>query len=255
MTAMSEQRRILLPIDLHGISPGTLETLVHIARQLDRSLLGLLLVDLRLQQVAELPFTTEITLSGGHERSLLRDHLSQRHSLVTRDTRQLLADLARRNSVQLSFEDAAGHRLHTALEREEQLDIFFPPRQRWQLVPGGAPVSAALIPRLGLVLPAGELAGTLVATAHRLLLAGLVGEVYVLSDHAPQPGQLHDLYRPGHRICVQSNFALNPLALAGLIRHSSYDLLLIPRGLLQQIPAATLDAALEKSGGQVLAVE
>ncbi len=252
---MNDQRRILLPIDLHGISPGTLETLVRIARQLDRSLLGLLLVDLRLQQVAELPFTTEITLSGARERSLLRDHLSQRHSLVTRDTRELLGELARRNSVQLSFEDAAGHRLHTALDREERLDIFFPPRQRWQMLSTSSPIAPALIPRLGLILPADELAGPVLDTAHTLLLAGLVGEVYVLSDHSPQPGQLQDLYRPGHRICVQSNFAINPLALAGLIRHSAYDLLLIPRVLLTGVPAATLDAALEKSGGQVLVVD
>jgi hypothetical protein len=252
---MNDQRRILLPIDLHGVSRGTLETLVRIARQLDRSLLGLLLVDLRLQQAADLPFTTEITLSGARERSLLRDHLSQRHSLVSRDTRQLLGELARRNSVQLTFEDAAGHRLHTALEREERLDIFFPPRQRWQLLSSASSIAPALIPRLGLVLPASGQAGPLLETAQTLLSAGLVGEVYVLSDHSPGTGQLQGLYRPGHRICVQSNFALNPLALAGLIRHSPYDLLLIPRDLLKAVPGATLDAALEKSGGQVLVVD
>ena len=59
MTSEPARRRtILVPIDLHGINRGTLETLVRIARQLDQGLLGLLLEDIRLQQVADLPFTT-----------------------------------------------------------------------------------------------------------------------------------------------------------------------------------------------------
>lgn len=250
---MNDQRRILLPIDLHGVSRGTLETLVRIARQLDRSLLGLQLVDLRLQQVAELPFTTEITLSGARERSLLRDHLSQRHSLVTTDTRRLLLELAQRDRVELSFEDAAGHRLHTTLEREDGLDIFFPPRQRWQML--SLRVPTAMIPRLGVVLAASQPTGQLLATAHSLLRAGLVGEVYVLSDHAPDAGELGELYRPGKRICVQSNCALHPSALAQLIQHSAYDLLLLPRSLLLKVPPSALDEALEKSGGQILVVD
>ena len=71
MTAdLVAHRSILVPIDLQGIGRDTLETLVRIARLLDRGLLGLLLEDIRLQQVADLPFTTEITLIGGRERSL-----------------------------------------------------------------------------------------------------------------------------------------------------------------------------------------
>ena len=116
MTEQSTRRRILVPIDLQGIGHGALETLVHIARLLDRGLLGLLLEDIRLQQAADLPFATEITLLGGRERSLLRDHLSQRHSLVSTDTRRLLNDLARRDQVELAFENAAGSRLHSALQ-------------------------------------------------------------------------------------------------------------------------------------------
>ena len=63
------RRCILLPIDLHGINRNTLETVVRIASLLDRKVLGLLLEDMRLQQVADLPFTTEITLDSGREKS------------------------------------------------------------------------------------------------------------------------------------------------------------------------------------------
>jgi len=248
-----DRRRILIPIDLHGIHREALETLVRIARQLDRDLIGLLLEDMRLQQVAELPFTTEITLSGARERSLLRDHLSQRHSMVTADARRLLNELAERDRVRLSFEYAVGHRLHSALEREEALDIFFPARQRWHVI-AARRIRGPAIRRLGIMLCQGERDERVLATAHTLLEAGLVGDVYVTSRRPPQLEQLEPLYRPGSRICIQSNLEAGPAAVTRLIRQSPYDLLLLPREALQDIPAEELDTALEKSGGQVLVI-
>jgi hypothetical protein len=252
---LSGRRRcILVPIDLYGINPATLETLVRIARQLDRTLLGLLLEDVRLQQVADLPFTTEITLSSGQERSLLRDHLSQRYNLVSADTRRLLNELAERNRVQLTFENAAGQRLHTALERKGQLDIFFPARQRWRLLEARWPLRGAPIRRLGVLLPHGGQNQQAVETARLLLDAGLVGDVYLLTDSPPASQQLRALYRPGHRICVRSNLNSGPAELTALIHHSPYDLLLLSREALAGIAPETLDVALEKSGGQVLVI-
>ena len=43
-----------------------------------------------------------------------------------------------------------------------------------------------------------------------LLDAGLVGDVYVVSPRAATPEQIGPLFRPGHRICVQSNLELSP---------------------------------------------
>lgn len=253
---MSEVKRrlILVPIDLHGIHREAVETLVRIARQLDRDLLGLVLEDLRLQQVADLPFTTEIMLSGGGERSLLRDHLSQRHSLVTTDARRLLHELAERDRVRLQFENAAGHRLHSALEREGELDIFFPARQRWHVVAAHRAASGPPIRRLGVLLSHGDEDSHVLATARALLEAGLVGDVYVIAHRPPSQEQLRPLYRPGNRICVQSNLEREPAAITHLIRHSPYDLLLVSRACLSGIAPEILDAALEKSGGQVLVV-
>ena len=107
------RRRILVPIDLHGIHREALEQLVRIARQLNRDLLGLLLEDIRLQRVAELPFTTEITLSGGRERSLLSEQLTERHSLVTTDARKLLNELADRDRGRRLF----GRRIRATQDR------------------------------------------------------------------------------------------------------------------------------------------
>lgn len=249
-----ESRCILVPIDLYGVNRRTLELLVQIARQLDRSLLGLLLEDTRLQRVAELPFTTEISLESGRERSLLRDHLSQRHSKVTADTQRILNELAERDKIQLHYEDAAGARWHTALERDGQLDIFFPARRRWQIATRGhgRPDSAAL--RIGLVLAQTEQDQRVLDAAGLILKAGLGGDVYVLSDRAPPPGQLQPLYQPNTRVGIQSNLSCHPATVIHLIRQSPYDLLLLPRDCLQGISPESLDTALDKSGAQVLVI-
>jgi hypothetical protein len=255
MTSESAGRRtILVPIDLHGINRGTLETVVRIARQLDQGLLGLLLEDIRLQQVADLPFTTEINLSSGQERSLLRDHLSQRHSLVGADTRRLLNELAERNRVEISFEDAAGSRWLTALERDGHLDIFFPARQRWNATTTSYSSRNAVIKRLGVVLPTTQEYSKLIGTTAALIESGLVGDIYVLSNRPPLPEQLHNLYRPGHQVRVQSNFSCDASSLTQLIRQSPYDLLLLPRTCLQGIAHDKLESALDKSGSQVLII-
>jgi hypothetical protein len=253
-TESASRRRILVPIDLQGISPGALETLVRIARLLDRALLGLLLEDIRLLQVADLPFTTEITLTGGHERSLLRDHLSQRHSLVSSSTRRLLDDLARRDRVELAFENAAGSRLHTALERDGESDIFFPARQRWQLVTATRSPPGKPIRRLGLVLAATPQDHAVLDTAQLLQQAGLVTEIYVMSVGPLDRSQLDRLYRPGSRICVQANLNCEPATIARLIRESPYELLLLPGDCIRGIAPALLETALDRSAGQVLVI-
>jgi hypothetical protein len=247
-------RIIIVPIDLHGINRHTLEVLVRIAHQLDRSLLGLLLEDLRLQRVADLPFTTEITLSGGRERSLLRDHLTQRQSQVSDETRRLLHELANRDRVDLAFEDAAGARWHTALERENEGDVFFPARQRWRATSPGRVERPGFIRRLGLVVPGDELPPASLVAAAALLRAGLVGDVYVICRRPLLPEQLQGLFRAGHQVRVQTNFRCDANHLIALILQSHYDLLLLPRECLHNIPAEALDAALDRSGSQVMVV-
>lgn len=194
------RRTILVPIDLHGITRDAMETVVRLARQLDRPLLGLVLEDVRLQQVAALPFATEITLLGGRERSLLRDHLSQRHSLVSGDSRRLLHELAHREQVELVFETSSGTRLHCALERGGQLDVFFPARQRWQRARPSRPANGRPFQRLGLVLAGCEQDARVLEAAALLLRAQLVADVYVLSVGRLDRSLLEGLYLPGSRI-------------------------------------------------------
>ena len=196
----------------------------------------------------------KITLIGGRERSLLRDHLSQRHSLVSTDTRRLLNDLAHRDRVELSFENAAGSRLHTSLERDGELDIFFPARQRWQLAPAGRPDQARAIRRLGLVLANTAQDQRVLESTRLLQQAGLVAEIYVMSVAPLDRGQMDMLYHPGSRICVRGNLNCDPATLLHLIRQSQYDLLLLPGDCLRGIAPDMLEVALDRAGGQVLVI-
>lgn len=258
MAAMATERpsprKILVPIDFYGVSRASLETLVRIARQLDRGVLGLLLEDLRLQQVADLPFTTEIALHGGGERSLQREQLSRRHSLVSTDTGLLLKELASRDQVDLVLENVAGNRLHTALARDAGLDIFFPARQRWQQVPAKWAAQRKAIARLGIVLAHTAQDNAVVETARLLQRAGLVAETYVISTGALDRTQLYSLYQPGSRVCVQANLHCDPATIGKLIRQSPYDLLLLPRDCLRGIALEALEASLDKTSGQVLVI-
>ena len=165
-----------------------------------------------------------------------------------------IRDRAEKDKIQLHYEDAAGARWHTALERNGQLDIFFPARRRWQIASRGhgRPDSAAL--RIGLMLAHTDQDQRVLEAAGLILKAGLGGDVYVLTDRTPPPGQLQALYQPNTRVGIQSNLSCHPATVTGLIRQSPYDLLLLPRDCLQGISPESLDAALDKSGAQVLVI-
>ncbi|RLQ22259.1 hypothetical protein DWB85_08205 [Seongchinamella sediminis] len=245
---------LLVPIDNQGVNPATLELLVRIAQHLDRRLLGLILENPRLARVAELPFTTEILLGSGVERSLERDHLSRHHSQVTADTRRRLLALARQARIELSFEEDRGERWHSALTRADGLDIFMLPHRRWQSLAGRSLPDRRAIPRLGLLMGKDELDCRLVTTALALEEAGLVGSVYALYTGKPDMETCAPLLLGRARCHVQSGAPADAAGLTSLIRRSPYDLLIIGRQRLANIPAEVLDSALEAAGGQVMVV-
>jgi hypothetical protein len=251
---MSSDPRILIPIDLHQVSAEKLETLVNIARLLRRGVLGLLLEDLQLQQLAALPFTTEISLSTARERKLLHTELSRHGSRVNTGTRERLLEIAGRHQVELSFEQATGRRLHCALERDGGLDVFFPPRQQWQHPAGPGWKRGLPINRLGLVLPSAGLGGRVMAVADALLRANLVKQVEALAGGDFNIAEIALLPLHGRKLKVQAGVSLDSTGLLQLIKRSPYDLMLIPKPCLEAVPAAELDAALAVASGQILVV-
>lgn len=249
------RRGILVPIDLHGINRGALETLVRIARHLDRDLLAVLLEDTRLQRAADLPFATEISLSGGPDRRLQRHRLSRQYSRTCADARRLLRELALSHHIELRFEDAAGARWRLALERDGNLDLFFPARQRWHTGLPSSRMGSALARRLGVVLAQGEVHASVLATTVTMVQAGLVQELYVIGRD-PLPAEiLQALHHPGLRLRQLTGFTCDTDNIERLIRQSPYDLLLLPRQCLRNIAPDNLEAALDRSGSQILVID
>jgi hypothetical protein len=250
----SERRIIVVPISLYGIHPDALRALVRIAHQLDSSLLGLLLEDSRLHQAAALPFATEISLGSGRERSFSSRRQSASLKFRGDDTRRRLHDMALQGKVELAFEDLGLARLHSVLDRDGQRDIFFPARQRWQPQAGKYGFSTPPLRRLAVVLTHAAQDQRVLEVAQTLMRAGLVFELYLVSAGSPSQSQLELLYRPGARICIQSNLEPGPAAIIALIRRPGYNLLLLPRDALRDIPAELLDTALDQAGSQVMVI-
>ena len=249
------QATILVPIDNQGVSPATLELLVHVAQQLDRRLLGLILENPRLQRVAELPFTTEILLTGARERELRSEQVMRHSESLVREVRRMLGELAPDHLVSINFEFASGNRLRSALSRAGHLDIFLPRRLRWQAaaeryVPRSQPVKS-----IAMILSGRPEDDAPVLAATRVVLGqGKAQQVYVFARGRPLPELLAPLALPGVRLCVQSELVAEPVALTGLIARSAYELLILPRVLIALIDAGVLDQALDTAAGQVLIV-
>lgn len=254
MTDPVLSRCIVVPIDLHAVNRHALQILVHIARQLDRNLLGLLLEDIRLQQIADLPFTTEITLNSGLERRLLRDHLSQHQTRISTEIRRQLHELAATNQVELRFENAAGARWSAVWERDGNQDIFLPARKRWNTLLPTHPIKTNLVKRLGVVLANDVTDASIISVAGSLARTNLVGDIYVLSKQTPPPEKLHNLYHRGHQVRLHTNFSCTASEMLALISRSPYDLLILPGQCLQNIPGADLETALDEASGEVLLI-
>ncbi|MCB1679087.1 MAG: hypothetical protein KDI16_10445 [Halioglobus sp.] len=254
-TDVRGRRAILVPIDLHGVTRGALETLVRIARHLDRDVLAILLEDARLQRAAELPFAAEISLRGGVESSLQRQQLAHRHSRTCADALRWLRELAHSNRVALRFEDAVGVRWRAALEREGNPDLFFPARQRWLAHLPGRRTGSAAIRRLGAVVAQGDACASLLAATAAMVRGGLAQELYLIGRDPLPAETLRALHHPGLRLRQWTGFRGDADSIEKLICQSPCDLLLLPRSSLQAIAPDHLESALESSGSQIFVVE
>jgi hypothetical protein len=242
---------IVVPIDLYGINSTALEILVGIAHKLQRNVVGLILEDLRLQQVARLPFATEIILGSGRERKLLPASLSQRHSQIAKDTCKRMQDVASKNRVELVFDYSSGSRLFCALERSSQTDIFFPARRPERKHRGAKHKGIAVA---GLVLTGSGDDTKGIGIARALASTNLIRDIYLLGKEKPSAELLRELGAGGKRVIWQYSGALPATMIPNMIRESAYDLLLLPREAIAAIPPSVLDAALEHSASEVLII-
>lgn len=116
--------RILVSLDFDNASFSFIESLIKLAKQLDADLCGLFIEDSELQQIANLPFSREITFPMAHIRELNRDQIS-RHLKQHADTlREMIKNLSQLSNVACSFKTAKGPRIESILSEAYDFQVI-----------------------------------------------------------------------------------------------------------------------------------
>jgi hypothetical protein len=248
---MTEPRRqIVVPIDYRGLPRPAVELLIRIAIQLDRELLGRLSSDTHLHRVADLPFTTEISLSGGRELALQRHAVARRQQRIIDTARRLLEELAQQREVGLSFEQDLGQ---GPLENDGLRDVFLPSRRQGSLQ-GPSRRRNVAVERLGLLLPGNNGDTQVINIGLALARSGMVGAIYLLGDAPTCRNAMAALAElPLSMLHLQQPIRCGDAdTLLATIARTRLDLLVMPRHCLADIPRARLQSALESSRSQLL---
>ena len=97
------REKILVSLDFEDGGSSFLESLVMLASKLDAELCGLFVEDSELQQVANLPFSREITFLTAHTRKLNSDHIARHLKDHAEKLRKMMLDLSRLSDVACTF--------------------------------------------------------------------------------------------------------------------------------------------------------
>lgn len=107
--------RILISLDFDSTGSSFIEPLVKLASQLNADLCGLFIEDSALQQVANLPFSHEITFPLAHTRDLNSDQIARHLKQHAETLREMMENLSRLSNVACSFKTAKGPRIESVL--------------------------------------------------------------------------------------------------------------------------------------------
>lgn len=120
--------RILVSLDFDGDGSSFIESLVKLAAKLNAELCGLFTEDSDLQQIANLPFTREITYLTAHTRNLDREQIARHLKQHAESMRKMMQDLSQLSNVACSFKTAKGSRIESVLNEsyDFQVVVFLP---------------------------------------------------------------------------------------------------------------------------------
>ena len=123
-----EINRILVSLDFDGYSSSFIESLVTLASQLNADLCGLFIEESELQQVANLPFSREITFPLAHTRELNSDQIARHLKQHAETLREMMKSLSQLSNVACSFKTAKGPRIESILNEsyDFQLVVLLP---------------------------------------------------------------------------------------------------------------------------------
>jgi len=120
--------RILVSLDFDDYGASFVEPLVSLAAQLKADLCGLFIENSDLQQVADLPFSREITFPTAQIRQLNSDHISRHLKQQAETLRKMMREFSRLANVACSFRTAKGPRIDSVLSEayDFQLVLLLP---------------------------------------------------------------------------------------------------------------------------------
>jgi hypothetical protein len=143
-----EPRRIILTVDAASHFPSTIELAVALAVLRNSTLHGLFVEDADLIQVAELPFTQEVSLLGARSRSLDHDQLQRSLNQLAQRFQRLLASAAERSSLSYSHSTVRG--------RRHALDLSESSHAEFLIVGPARPAKIPVHPTLRILLLGGD---------------------------------------------------------------------------------------------------
>lgn len=120
--------RIIINVDCGGFSSSIMESAVILAARLQANLCGLFIEDTELLQLANLPFTREITLHTALSRDLSSRSMERHLNAMAAQMRQTMEELARISNVGYSFRTVRGPRMESVIKESEdsQLILMMP---------------------------------------------------------------------------------------------------------------------------------
>lgn len=124
-------KRIIVSVDAGGFNLSTLEATVLLASYLQADLCGLFIEDTDLLQLANLPFTREITLHTGMSRDLNSSSIESNLMAMAAHMRQTLEALTKISNVGCTFRTVRGPRLESVIKESEeyQLALMLPKKR------------------------------------------------------------------------------------------------------------------------------
>ncbi len=124
-------KRIIVNVDVGGFSLSAMESAVILASRLRADLCGLFIEDAELLELANLPFTREITLHTTQSRALSGSSIERNFIAMASQMRHTLENLAKLSDVVCSFRTIRGTRLESVIRESEdfQLILIFPKKR------------------------------------------------------------------------------------------------------------------------------
>ncbi len=234
---------ILVPVDLRGVDRGSLELLVTIAAAAGADVVALLVEDPALEDAARLPFVREILGASGAERDIHPEILRSRRRGSEGRFEVLLGELAGARAVSWRLQRTAGARIGCALAMARH-HVFLPS--------AGRGVRRGTAGRIRVVMDGDpgvlEVAATLAA-------AGRFREIVVSGDEGLSMTQMERLARAAPRVLLDLSGGEPGERIAANLARPGCDLLVLPRGLLERLPANRAEAMLGAVACPVLVVD